>query len=81
MEYQKIIKLIDNMPDQPSKFRTKNWAKINDESKKSYDTGIDIKFKTAMLRSSLCGYDDAYILVKRIIKLLEKEIMMQQTTK
>ena len=81
MEYQKIIKLIDNIPDQPFKFRTKNWAKINDESKKSYDTGIDIKFKTAMLRSSLCGYDDAYILVKGIIKLLEKEIMMQQTTK
>ena len=81
MEYQKIIKLIDNIPDQPFKFRTKNWAKINDESKKSYDTGIDIKFKTAMLRSSLCGYDDAYILVKGIIRLLEKEIMMQQTTK
>ena len=39
MEYQKIINLIDNMPDQPSKFTTKNWAKINDESKKSYDTG------------------------------------------
>ena len=69
MEYQKIINLIDNMPDQPSKFTTKNWAKINDESKKSYDTGIDIKFKTAVLRSSLCGYDVAYILVKGIITI------------
>ena len=69
MEYQKIINLIDNMPDQPSKFTTKNWAKINDESKKSYDTGIDIKFKTAVLRSSLCGYDVAYILFKGIITI------------
>ena len=33
MEYQKIINLLDNTPDQPSKFRTKNWIEINDESK------------------------------------------------
>ena len=30
MEYQKIINLLDNKPNQPSKFRTKNWVKIND---------------------------------------------------
>ena len=32
MEYHKIINLFDNTQDQPSKFRTKNWLKINDES-------------------------------------------------
>ena len=30
MEYQKIINLLDNTPNKPSKFRTKNWVKIND---------------------------------------------------
>ena len=49
MQYQKIANLLDNTLDQPSKFRTKNWVEINDESKESYGTGSDIKFKTTML--------------------------------
>ena len=65
MEYQKIEDLLDSRPsNQPSKFRTKNWVEINDESRGVYTTGSDIKFKTTMLRSSLCDYSDAYILVK-----------------
>ena len=31
MEYQKITNLLDNTPNQPSKFRTKNWVVINDD--------------------------------------------------
>ena len=31
MAYQKIIKLLDNTPNQTSKFRTKNWVEINDD--------------------------------------------------
>ena len=31
MKYQKIINLLDNTPNQPSKFRTKNWFEINDD--------------------------------------------------
>ena len=31
MEYQKIIKLLYNAPNQPTKFKTKNWVEINDE--------------------------------------------------
>ena len=53
MEYQKIINLLDNAPNQPSKFRTKNWVGINDESRGTYITGAQIKFKTTMLKSSL----------------------------
>ena len=53
MEYQKIANLIDNTLDQPSKFRKKNWVEINDESKESYGTGSDIKFKTTIPRSNL----------------------------
>ena len=33
MEYQKIINLLDNTSNQPSKFRTKNWVEISDESR------------------------------------------------
>ena len=64
MEYQKIANLLDDASNQPSKFRTRNWVKINDESRGEYSSDKLIRFKTAMLRSSLCDYSDTYILVK-----------------
>ena len=64
MDYQKIANLLGNKAsNRPSKFRTRNWVKINDENRGRYDSN-DIKFKNTMLRSNLCGYADAYILVK-----------------
>ena len=54
--YQKVINLLDNTLNQPTKFRTKNWIDINDESHGVYNTGSQIKFKTSMLRSVLCDY-------------------------
>ena len=56
--------MIDDALNQPSKFRTKNWAEINDESRGTYNFNSQIKFKTTMLKSSLCDYSDAYIFVK-----------------
>ena len=41
MEYQKIINLLDNTTNQPSKFRTRNWVEINDKSKGKYDNGFN----------------------------------------
>ena len=67
MESQKIANLIDDAPNQPSKFKTKNWVEINDESRGTYNVKSQIKFKTTMLKSSLCDYSDAYILVKGTI--------------
>ena len=64
MEYQKIADLIDDTPNQPSKFRTRNWVEINDESRGAYHVNSQVKFKTTMLKSSLCDYSDAYILLK-----------------
>ena len=69
MEYQKIANLIDNTSNQPSKFRTRNWVEINDESRGAYNVNSQIKFKTTMLKSSLCDYSDAYILVKGTISV------------
>ena len=69
MEYQKIANLIDDTSNQPSKFRTKNWIEINDESRGTYNVNSQIKFKTTMLKSSLCDYSDAYFLVKGSISV------------
>ena len=64
MEYQKIANSLDNASNQPSKFRTRNWVEINDESRGKYPVDRQINFKTSMLRSRFCDYSDAYILVK-----------------
>ena len=69
MEYQKIINLMDGASNQRSKFRTKTWVEINDESRETYNVNSQIKFKTTMLKSSLCDYSDAYILGKETISV------------
>ena len=70
MDYQKIENLLDNKAsNQPSKFRTRNWVEINDENRGRYDSN-DIKFKNTMLRSNLCDYPDAYILVQGTITMI-----------
>ena len=55
--------MLENTPNQPTKFKTKNWVEMNDDSRRTYNTNSQVKFKTSMLRSSLCDYSDAYILV------------------
>ena len=70
MEYQKIANLLDDRTsNKPSKFRTKTLVEINDESRGTYSVNSQIKFKTTMLKSSLCDYSDAYILVKGTITI------------
>ena len=56
--------MIDNTSNKLSKFRTKNWVEINDESRETYNVDSQINLKNTMLKSSLCDYSDAYILVK-----------------
>ena len=52
MEYQKIANLVDDTPNQPSKFRTKNWVEINDESRRAYNVNSQIKFKILNVKIS-----------------------------
>ena len=62
--------MIDDASNQPSKFRTKNWVEVNNESRGMFlcsNVNSHIKYKTTMLKSSLCDYSDAYILVKGTI--------------
>ena len=69
MEHQKIINLLDHTSNQFFKFRTKNWIEINDQSRGVSNTNSDIRFKTIMLKSSLCDYSDAHILIKGTITI------------
>ena len=78
MEYQKVINLLENMPNQPSKFRTKNWVEINSDTRGTYNKKSQIKFKSSILKSSSCDYSDAYIIDEAAAdnnaKWLRKEI-------
>ena len=59
MEYQKIANLLNDESNKTSKFKTRNWVEINDEERGTYFPNKQIKFKTSMLRSSICDYGDA----------------------
>ena len=66
MEYQKITNLLGNIPDKVPLFITKKWIEFHDHSgnaKDRYKPSKPIRFKTSMLRSDLCDYSDAYIVV------------------
>ena len=69
MEYQNIANLLNDASNKPSKFRTRNWVEINGDIRGAYSPNKQIRFKAAMLRSSLCDYSDAYILVKGSISV------------
>ena len=54
MEYQKIAHLLDSASNKLSTFRTRNWVEMNDDLRRGCCPNKQIRFKTAMLRSSLC---------------------------
>ena len=59
--------MLDNTTNQLLKFGAKYWVEIKDEAYGTYSTNSQTKFKTTILKSSLCDYRDAYLLVKRTI--------------
>ena len=61
--------MLQSTPNQTSKFRIKNWTRISDDARGTYNTISQVKFKTSMLKSILWEYSDAYILVSRTIKI------------
>ena len=69
MEYDKINNLLlseDNESEQLSKFVTREYFRVNSLSN-TYNENKSIRFKTPMIRSNLCDYSDAYILVNGTI--------------
>ena len=64
METQKIINLLNGSSNEESKFATKTWYVIDRQrTKGKYKHGDTIKFETETIKSSLCDYSDAFILV------------------
>ena len=63
---KKITNFLDTAFDNKYllRFVTKKWIEVYDQSEKSYDVDKKIRIKTTMLRSDLCDYSDAYIVVK-----------------
>ena len=68
MKHHKTSKLLNDST--VSKFVTKKWFKVNDLSIGQYSVNKNVRFTTSMLRSDLCDYSDAYIVVKGTIDLL-----------
>ena len=66
MGFQKIVNLLDTTSDDKDlpRFVTKKWIDVYDQSEKNYNVNKEITIKTPMLRSDLCAYSDAYIVVK-----------------
>ena len=71
METQKIVNLLNGSDNESSKFATKKWYIIDNESKGNYSHENPIEFLTSSLESSLCDYSDAYILVTRNINVTD----------
>ena len=74
MEFQKIVNFLDTTSDDKDlpRFVTKKWIEVYDQSEKNYNVSKEIRIKTLMLRSDLCNYSDAYIVVKGTITVNEK---------
>ena len=65
MEFQKIMNFLDTTLDDKDlpTFVTKKWIEIYDQSGENYSVNKEIRIKTSMLRSDLCDFSDAYIVV------------------
>ena len=60
----KIINLLNDSSNEKSKFATKMWYVIDSQTTKGkHKQGNTIKFETETIKSSLCDYSDAFILV------------------
>ena len=74
MEFQKITNFLDVTSDNKDlpKFVTKKWIEVYDQSEGNYNVNKEIRIKTSMLRSDLCDFSDAYIIVKGNITVNKK---------
>ena len=68
MEYQKVLNLLNEPKD--SKFVTRKWNVVNDQSNANYDVGNEVIYNTEDLKSNLCNYSDVYILVNGDITVI-----------
>ena len=65
MKFKKITNILGKINDETEfpRFTSKKWIEIFDQSNGSYNPNKDIRFKTPQLRSNLCDFNNAYIVV------------------
>ena len=75
MEFQKITNFLEITSDNKDlpRFVTKKWTNVYDQSEGNYNVNKEVRIKTLMLRSDLCDFNDAYIVVKEIITVTEPD--------
>ena len=74
MEFQMIVDFIGTTSDNKDlpTFVIKNWIDVYDQSEGNYNVNKEIRIKTSMLRSDLCDFSNAYIVVKGNIFVTKK---------
>ena len=74
MEFQKVVNFIDTTSDNKDlpTFVTKKWIEVYDQSEGNYNVNKEIRIKTSILRSDLCVFRDAYVVVKGDITATKK---------
>ena len=78
MEFQKIVNFIDTTSDNKDlpKFVTKKWIEVYDQSQGNYNVNTEIRIKTSMLRSELCDFSDACIVVKGNVAVTKNILLL-----
>ena len=69
MEFQKMTNFLDITSDNKDlpRFVTKKWIEVYDQSEGNYNVNKEIRNKASMLRSDICDFNDACIVVKETI--------------
>ena len=75
MEHQKILNLLNGSNN--SKFVTRKWNIVNDQSNVNYDVGSEIIYNTEVLKFNLCDYNDAFIFIRGNIVTTAHNIPIQ----
>ena len=75
MEFQKIANFLDTTSDDKDlpRFVAKKWIEVYDQPEKDYNLNKEIRIKTSMLRSDLCNFSDAYIVVQGTITVINPD--------
>ena len=78
MEFQKIVNFLDTTSDDKDlpRFATKKWIEVYDQSEGNYNSNKEIRIKTSMIRSDLCDFNDAYIVIKGNVTVNKKHLLL-----
>ena len=79
IEFQKIVNFLDTTFDDKdlSRFVTKKWIEVYDQSGENYNINEEIRTKTSILSSDLCDFSDAYFVMKGAITVVRPNNVMR----